>query len=322
MEFQLNNAEFTSLQDKVNELLVSQIKDWELAAKNYQGIIHTQRKQVKIKNGADVVIQFNPERIYSSSAKVDDKSISERPCFLCSSHLPKQQQWVTYGKDYIVLVNPFPIFPRHLTIPHRSHTKQRIKRYFPDMLQLTRELDEYTVFYNGPRCGASAPDHFHFQAGNKGFMPVEHQFESHAKTLIQEEQIYKIWSMNDYLRYCIVLEGSDAHAINQWFQKIFESLQTINSSDDEPMMNLLASWHTNQWRVFIFPRKLHRPRQFFDKGDDQILLSPASVDMGGVLIIPRKEDQVKLNKNNITDIYQQVTLDKTDFDKLILALVQ
>ncbi|TVQ85312.1 MAG: DUF4922 domain-containing protein, partial [Bacteroidetes bacterium] len=160
-----------TLQKKVYELLEQQTREWELAVRNYKGLEKVEKHFFEFNGGVKIGVQFNPERIYSSAAKVDDKSISERKCFLCLEHLPAEQKWVKYNHLYVILVNPFPIFPKHLTIPHRRHIDQRILEHFPELLNLARELDDFTIFYNGPRCGASAPDHFHFQAGNKGFMP-------------------------------------------------------------------------------------------------------------------------------------------------------
>ncbi|MDR4988526.1 MAG: DUF4922 domain-containing protein, partial [Bacteroidales bacterium] len=170
-----------NLQERVYEMLKQQQQDWDLAEKNYRGLQKVKKRFVRLGEGVEVGVQFNPERIYSSAAKVDDKSISRRKCFLCRAHLPEQQTWVEFESEYLILVNPFPIFPLHLTIPIVDHKEQRIGGRMTDMLKLARVLKDFVVFYNGPRCGASAPDHFHFQAGNKGFMPVEDDAERLTK---------------------------------------------------------------------------------------------------------------------------------------------
>ena len=119
-------------------------------------------------------VQFNPGRYISTSAKVDEKSINDRKCFLCPANLPEEQKGILYEEEYLILGNPFPIFPEHFTIPNINHVPQQIKNNFPLMLKLTKDLSKhYVVLYNGPKCGASAPDHFHFQAGTKNFMPIE-----------------------------------------------------------------------------------------------------------------------------------------------------
>lgn len=156
----------------IHNLLTGQLASWETARNNYAALSGVRVKELNV-NGIPYKVQFNPARIVSSGAKVDAKSIQERKCFLCPANLPPVQKGIPFGGHYHILVNPFPIFPRHLTIPELAHTPQRIASRFTDMLELAEALTEYTIFYNGPRCGASAPDHAHFQAGNKGFMPIE-----------------------------------------------------------------------------------------------------------------------------------------------------
>jgi hypothetical protein len=305
------------LQNDVNKLLESQIRKWDLASKNYHGLSRAQKKQLSLGPDVGVDVQFNPERIYSSSAKVDSKSINERKCFLCPAHLPVQQKSVAFGEDYLVLVNPFPIFPKHLTIPHIDHQPQLIKGKFGTMLNLARELDEFEIFYNGPRCGASAPDHFHFQAGNKGFMPIRNDFLSINKIAIKGNRAARSLIFENYKRKCIILQGNDEQTLTNWFDQLYQIMSEITGHEPEPMMNMLVSWDKGQWLVFIFPRKLHRPWQYFDETEKKILLSPASVDLGGVFITPREEDFRKITPSDIIDIFEQVTWNDSDFEKLI-----
>ena len=154
----------------VQEFLERQIRDWDTAKNNYEALKHVKVKEFEL-NGSTVKVQFNPARIVSSAAKVDAKSLKERKCFLCEANRPAVQEGLPW-EDYTILVNPFPIFPKHLTIPANEHTPQLIAGRISDMMKIARVLESYVVFYNGPKCGASAPDHMHFQAGNVGFMPV------------------------------------------------------------------------------------------------------------------------------------------------------
>lgn len=304
----------------VNSLISSQLDDWELAGNNYRDLADVMIRSLKMGNGISVKVQFNPARIRSSAAKVDKDSLKERPCFLCTQNLPRKQEWVDFNDRYLILVNPFPIFPRHLTIAMKEHTDQRIKGRFSDMLLLAEALDDYTVFYNGPRCGASAPDHFHFQAGNKGFMPVEEESRFFPRKRIYSDKSSSIAVMEGYLRHTLVLEGRSVESLDRRFTKIYDILQQIQKVEDEPMMNILAAFDENRWRVFIFPRRAHRPVQFYEKGDRQILLSPASVDFGGVWITPRREGFEKLDAAAVKDIFSQVSLGKEDWRGLIKLL--
>lgn len=309
-----------TLQNQVYQLLEQQTRDWELAQKNYKGLEKIRKNHFDFENNLKIFVQFNPERIYSSAAKVDDKSISERKCFLCPAHLPQQQKWVEFGDDYVILVNPFPIFPKHLTIPLRQHTDQRIQGKLSDMLLLAKELPDFEIFYNGPRCGASAPDHFHFQAGNKGFMPLESDFLNQSKQLLHSQNQCNIWSLQNYLRHCLVLEGAHLPTLLSWFDSVYQNMQTLLNQEPEPMMNIIANYDSASWKVLIFPRTLHRPHQFFAEGESQILLSPASVDLGGVLITPREVDFDKINPADIRDIFAQVSWDEDMFQALTKAI--
>jgi galactose-1-phosphate uridylyltransferase len=204
-------------------------------------------------------------------------------------------------------VNPFPIFSRHLTIPSDEHTDQRIRYNFGKMLSLADALPDYVIFYNGPQSGASAPDHFHFQAGNKGFMPVEKDFFS-GKFAIHEftRRGAEAWCWRDYLRGIISLKGTEREPLETLFHKFFERFSALQPDKPEPMMNILVYKSEKFWIVHIIPRKQHRPVQFFAKGRDQILVSPASVDLGGVVITPGEEDFMKIKAGDISDIFRQV----------------
>ena len=305
---------------KARELIREQIGEWDLAAKNYASL-----KKVKVKafdyGDYHIDIQFNPERIISSAAKVDTKSIEARPCFLCEKNLPAQQRGLYFKNEYIVLVNPFPIFPEHLTIPHISHTDQRISGNFGSMLELAAELDDFVLFYNGPKCGASAPDHLHFQAGIKGFLPIETDFLN--KKCCKE--IRRIGSVTishwpDYQRGIISLNSKNRENLIKCFNLVYSKLQILQPDEVEPMLNILALFEQGEWIIHIFPRTLHRPVQYFATGEKQFILSPASVDMGGVLITPREEDFTKISKEDIRDIFNQVCLEPQAVLKLITQL--
>ena len=305
---------------QVRELFVEQITNWDLAAKNYAGL-----KKVKVKifdyGAYHFDIQFNPERIFSSAAKVDAKSIEARPCFLCQKNLPAQQHGILIDDEYIVLVNPFPIFPRHLTIPGLIHTNQRIFGNFESMLTLAARLDEFVIFYNGPKCGASAPDHLHFQAGSKGFLPIEKDFSDvRCCREVRTKGKVTISHWPDYQRGIITLNSSDKIGLIECFNLIYFKLKAFQPEEVEPMLNILAVFDHGEWIIHIFPRILHRPAQYFETGEKQIVLSPASVDMGGVLITPREEDFIKISEADVCDIFRQVCLEPEAVLKLINQL--
>src|SRR5665648_220078 len=306
--------------EKARELIREQIIEWDLAAKNYESL-----KKVNVKTfdyvDYHIDIQFNPERIISSAAKVDAKSIEARPCFLCEKNLPSQQRGLYFKNEYIVLVNPFPIFPEHLTIPNISHTNQRISGNFGSMLDLASGLDDFVLFYNGPKCGASAPDHLRFQAGIKGFLPIEVDFPNN-KCCKEVRRIGNVTISNwpDYQREIITLKSKDKDNLIECFNQIYSKLQILQPDEVEQMLNILALFEQGDWVIHIFPRTLHRPSQYFETEEKQLILSPASVDMGGVLITPREEDFIKITKEDVKDIFQQICLDHKSVLELINQL--
>jgi ATP adenylyltransferase/5',5'''-P-1,P-4-tetraphosphate phosphorylase II len=297
-----------SFSETINDLFEVQLNEWELAGMNYNLL-----KKVMIRSlnfsGFEIQVQYNPERMRSSAAKVDAKSIEARPCFLCPDNMPVQQRGITFDNDMTVLVNPFPIFNRHLTIPSENHIDQRILPNFGKMLGLADSLPDYLVFYNGPQCGASAPDHFHFQAGNRGFLPIEKDFIAGKFTRsLSVKNGVEILNWSGYLRGVVTLRGSVRENMISVFNDFYRKFASFQPDKPEPMLNILAYKETNDFIVHIIPRILHRPRQFFEKGSQQILLSPASVDLAGVIIVPREEDFIKITKSDIEDIYNQVCL--------------
>jgi ATP adenylyltransferase/5',5'''-P-1,P-4-tetraphosphate phosphorylase II len=307
--------------DKIDSLFTSQLQEWELARLNYSLLENVRTRKLDF-GTFEVSVQFNPERMRSSAAKVDARSIGERPCFLCRNNRPPEQRGLSFKNGLTFLVNPFPIFNRHLTIPSDSHTDQRIGNNFGAMLSLAQAIPSFTVFYNGPRCGASAPDHFHFQAGNKGFMPLENDFLNgkHSKMLFYEQGL-AILKWENYLRGIITLKGSDREKLIRIFDRIFERLSEAQDDGPEPMLNILTGFESGEWLVHIIPRKLHRPAQFFMHGSDKLLISPAAVDLGGVIITPREEDFNRITRNDIEDIFRQVCFEESDLDRLLNGIL-
>jgi hypothetical protein len=302
---------------KVNELFTTQLRDWELARINYSLLGRVMTRSIAF-GQFPIVVQFNPERIRSSAAKVDAKSIEARPCFLCAENRPPEQRGVKVSDKMTILVNPFPIFDRHLTIVSDSHTDQRILPNFSSMLTLAASLRDYVIFYNGPECGASAPDHFHFQAGNRGFLPIESDFENGGSvTLLADRKGVEIWVWNGYGRGIATLKGRNACRIAEVFAGFYVGLLRQQPERPEPMLNILAYSDGDELTVHLIPRRQHRPTQFFAAGDSQILLSPASVDLGGVIITPREEDYRKITGADIADIFSQVSLGDKEITKLL-----
>ncbi len=295
----------------INNLITEQLASWKMAQNNYAALANVQVKKLDVK-GITYKVQFNPARIVSSGAKVDANSIKERKCFLCPDNLPTEQKAIPFNGHYQILVNPFPIFPRHLTIPEIKHLPQRIVGRFEDMLDLAKALTEFIIFYNGPKCGASAPDHAHFQAGNKGFMPIEKNWRSLiGETIITYGEAI-LYALNDAPRITFVIESFDKKDTMKVFQTIYNALP-IKEGEEEPMINVLAMFDADKWIVFVFPRERHRPTCYTAVGESRLLSSPASVDLGGVFITPIETDFHKITGDIIAQILSEVCMPEKEF---------
>jgi ATP adenylyltransferase/5',5'''-P-1,P-4-tetraphosphate phosphorylase II len=301
----------------LNEFTQSQIQDWPLAAANFKGLEKVQERTYSYEEFV-IRTQFNPERMRSSVAEVDKKTIAARQCFLCNENRPKEQGAIEFVDDFLILVNPFPIFRNHFTITCNRHIDQRFIGNAKTLLELAKAMKGFTVFYNGPECGASAPDHLHFQAGESSFMPITDDYnrlKTSGRQLFSGKNT-QVWAFDNYLRKMITVETSSMDEALEIIGLYYQHFRAMQPEKVEPMMNALCSWNAGKWTIHLFPRKAHRPSHFYEEGEKQILISPGSVDFGGVFILPRREDFDKITSENIVDILQQVCLDQETFQEL------
>lgn len=300
--------------EQIERLLESQCAEWPLAARNFDALRSVELREVAIP-GWTLKVQFNPARIVSSGAKVDARSLAERPCFLCEANRPAEQRGIEW-EGYTVLVNPFPIFPRHFTIPALEHTPQRIAGRMAHMLRLAMALKGYTVFYNGPRCGASAPDHMHFQAGNTDFLTLPAALEGAAMQVVAAEPDGTTLRVAAELPLKVfVVDSADAEAGARMFDRLYAALP-MPDTGEEPMLNLLAYATAGGVRLVVVPRKRHRPSFYGTEGPGAMLLSPASVDMGGAFITPRAEDFGRIDEALLRRVFDELCLNDVEIKNI------
>lgn len=304
--------------EAAKQLLATQKKSWKQLADGYASLENIRIKKFQY-DGFRIKTQFNPGRYISTSAKVDQKSINERKCFLCPANLPEDQKAILYKNEFLILGNPFPIFPEHFTISNINHVPQKIKENFPLMLDLTKDLAKhYVVLYNGPKCGASAPDHFHFQAGTKNYMPIDddfHQLKNEYGELLFENDVLIVSAIDDGLRRIIAFESLNNENLVDAFDKFYEIYSSVIKSDEEPLMNIISGYEDEfGWTVIILLREKHRSSHYFAEGENKILLSPASVDLGGICVTPLEKDFNKIAQEKLTEILSEVSLNKNTFN--------
>ena len=292
------------------ELLSEQKKAWLDLREGYASLKNIRERALSCR-GFSVRLQHNPGRIKNSLADVGEIIENERRCFLCMDHLPEEQKGILYRSEYLILCNPRPVFSSHFTISHSVHRRQAIAEHIDIFLQIMSDFgSHFTVLYNGPRCGASAPDHLHFQAVPSGQMPIEREIHEETKSaLISQVDGVLLYRARDLGREVIILEGGDPMVMGVIFNRFLDAFRKVLHLDEEPMLNVAGLYGEGRWRLVIFLRRKHRPDLFFAKGDAQVVVSPGAIDMGGVLITPIERDFERLDAASVEGIYGEVSLE-------------
>jgi Domain of unknown function (DUF4922) len=281
------------MEQEVDSLFRSQSKTWPLLARAVEGLQHAQTRPVSI-DWFEVFIRHIPHRVVSTTAAVDRESIAKRPCFLCAENLYPEQKGLEFNSDYTIYCNPFPIVDHHLTIVHRRHEMQHIAGEIGAMLDIASALPSYFVIYNGPECGASAPDHMHFQAGSRALFPIE-------KDTAQIRGI----SVPNYARNVMVFRESSKSVMAARVNKAIELLAELTRKRPEPLVNIAATAREDGWTVYLFPRGKHRP-QVYHTGE--LTVSPASMDLCGIFVVPFERDFERITAADVASIFREVTL--------------
>jgi hypothetical protein len=303
------------------DLLARQKGSWVQLRQGYEALKAAAIRRVPC-SGYTLNVQWNPQRIVSSAARVDPDSLRARPCFLCRENLPDAQRAILYRKEYLVLCNPAPIFRQHYTISHIDHRPQSIEPALTAFLSLMKDLSpHFTVLYNGPKSGASAPDHQHFQAAPAGALPVEADIRTGGRLRLQREMngvdIFEAAGMG---RAILVLKGAKPDRVTSALLRVIAAMRTALGANGEPMMNLTGFYKEGHWTVLIFPRRKHRPHVFDLDGEAQILITPASVEMGGLFITPMEKDFRALDARLVDTIFRDVSVDEKAMAWLVAAL--
>ena len=315
---------FTSAE--ASKMLSKQLMLWQEARERYANLSSVVTKDFVVKENT-ISVQFNPSRIVSTGAKIDKATLDKRPCFLCDENRPAEQFDNPMLADYHILVNPFPILPEHFTIPLRKHSPQQIMGHYEDMMKMTAMLDKHIVFYNGPKCGASAPDHMHFQAGSRGIVPVQNDWLNFLYDSVSicggtwNSGTPSISYLPAYTCPAFAIIASTPQESDALFRKLYSALP-LNAGDTEPMMNII-SWQVEKLDgtallfSVVIPRKKHRPDCYFAEGEAQMLVSPGALDMGGLIITPREEDFKKMNAEKAASILQECALSPEEAEAVI-----
>jgi Domain of unknown function (DUF4922) len=290
---------------ELEDLFRRQTRAWPQLAKGVEGLSDAKTRRVRI-DWYDIYVRHIPHRMASTTASVDRDSVAKRPCFLCAGNLPSEEEGLHFNQDFTIYCNPFPIVDRHLTIAHREHGSQRIANQFGNMLDLAAAFDGYFIVYNGPECGASAPDHMHFQAGSRVLFPIEKDTAGLTGVTVP-----------NYGRNVLLLRGRDRSALIDRMDRAIELLADATGKRSEPMVNIAVFHRRDEWVTYLFPRGKHRP-QVFHTGE--LTVSPASIDLCGIFVVPRPQDFERINGATIAAIFREVTLPDDPFKEVVEKL--
>ena len=295
-----------------------QLEMWEDARHRFRDLKHVEVHQLS----DQLKVQFNPARIVSTGAKIDKHTLGERPCFLCERNRPKEQMTKQIDDHFQLLVNPFPILPVHFTIPATKHQPQSIYRHYGEMHRLLSLHSELMVFYNGPKCGASAPDHLHFQAGTSGVLPLQTNWQRLSRNLtdvISLNDDEKISVLRDFLVPAFVIISKSEDSDEELFHRLYRSMP-MRGDESEPMMNIIAWRKGDEFISVVIPREKHRPDAYFAEGEAQMMVSPGALDMAGLIITPREEDFNKINLDKATALLRECGISAEKMEAIVSNL--
>lgn len=317
-------------QDKIHKFVGDQLSRWPLACSNFRALKDVKVREIEV-GGLTVKLQFNPARMISSAAKLNKEDIAKRRCFLCRENRPVEQIMLKFegrkNKKYDILVNPYPIFPDHLVIAKSNHTDQSIWHRYVDMLDLARKYTGYTFFYNGPKSGASAPDHHHFQGAPKGLMPLENDVNACiSKDDVTLEYLTSVQdaSLYHYKRFTtgvFVLRAETAKSAAKLFYRLLDCAE-LPEGEPEPLFNLFSWWADGEFRSIVVFRRSHRSHHYFSDGPDHLTMSPGCADMAGVFIVPVPDEYEKISSELLTEMVAEVSVSKEVESKMLERLTR
>lgn len=295
-----------------------QLEVWTDARHRFRDLKHVETRQFS----DQLKLQWNPARIVSTGAKIDKKTLGERLCFLCDKNRPKEQMSKQIDEKFHLLVNPFPILPVHFTIPARKHQPQLIYKNYGEMHRFISLHSDLMVFYNGPKCGASAPDHLHFQAGTNGILPLQTNWQRLSRNLtdiisLNDEE--KISVVRDFIVPAFVIISKSAESDEALFRRLYKAMPQ-RGDETEPMMNIISWRKGEEFISVVIPREKHRPEAYFAEGDAQFVVSPGALDMSGLIITPREEDFRKLTEEKVLSLLQECGVSEEKMNAIIAKL--
>ncbi len=319
-------------ENRIIKFVGDQLSRWPLACGNFRALKNVQVREMDA-GGLTVRLQHNPARMISSAAKLNKEDIAKRRCFLCRENRPPEQIMMKFegrkGKKYHILVNPYPIFPNHLVIAASNHTPQTIWKRYIDMLDLAAKYQDFTFFYNGPKSGASAPDHHHFQAAPMGLIPLECDVDgimglpsgSGGVEYVSELQDARLYHYKKFTTAVFVLEGDTSKSMAKLLYRLLDCAE-IPEGENEPMFNLFTYCRGGKFRSIVIFRSRHRSHHYFSDGPDHLTMSPGCADMGGMFIVPVADEYEKLTPELLNEMIAEVSVTAAEEGRILDRLTR
>jgi len=295
-----------------------QLERWTDARQRFRDLSDVAVRELGLGNYF-ATVQYNPARIRSTAANIDQRSIAERPCFLCEKNRPAEQLVKAAGSRFEILVNPYPILPVHFTIAARKHQPQRILGNYGVFYKLLDEYPEMTIFYNGPESGASAPDHLHLQAGMGVALPLQTSWQRLSRELevvVNEDENEGLYIVSDYFCPAFLIRTRRKESGERLFKRLYQALP-LSPESPEPQMNIVGWRNGEDYLMVVFPRRQHRPACYYAEGGQQLLISPGALDMAGLVITPRKEDFDQLTSERLQEVYNEVSISAEEMEAVV-----
>lgn len=297
-----------SLAGPVRELHQAQLREWSVLAQGHRHLSRAVRRSFLL-DGWEVEIQLNLARGEAHRFWVREESPGT--CFLCAARRPAEQRALRVGR-FELLCNPAPLFPEHFTLVWPEHGRRPVAPHLEELLETARALGPgYSLFFNGPGAGASAPDHLHFQAFAAGRLPLERALmgaERPGRGLVAawSDRGHTVHLLDALGRGVLLVRGRETGAVAA---ELARALQALAEGGEEPPVNLLARSRGGQLAACLLPRRAHRPACWFAEGEQQIKVSPGAADLAGLLIVARAQDLDRLTPDRIRDVYAEVAWD-------------
>jgi hypothetical protein len=302
------------LRQRIDDLFLQQRETWPML-RNGEAALDLLKRKTLVEGGGSIVVQVNPARRRSTLANTDAKAIAARACFLCPENMPPEERGISF-EDLVLMPNPFPILPMHCTIADRRHCPQSLRGRVGTFLRLARQIGPDLVpLYNGPRCGASAPDHFHLQAAHAEEVPILDQLPSLAPN-------HSVIGHSSFGRNMLIFRGNEPAAVEANIERAIVTLRSVDGSADEPMFNLLGHFGSNIYTVVLFPRAAHRPACYFADCPEQLLVSPAVLEMCGIVVTTDVEHFNRVDADAVHAIYNEVSIAPSRFEQLMANIAR